>query len=353
MRVPSQVGRSRRVRRRAERGATTVFVAVSIIGLLAMAAFSFDFGRMYMERAELQAGADAIALAIATDCAAGRCDAGYDATAVAQVYADGNASDGAAWVRQVDIDNDANTVTVLTGSKDTEGNHDFRTMFAPVIGFNDVEIGARAVAAWGSPNGQTTAPLIFSECEWRTFAGMVPGGFLHDKADIPFTGSYDHKGKLATIYFHGQQPSNCPSHSSGQDLPGGFGWLDTSGNGCSVDTLIDEEVAVDPGSSPSNGCSPQDLAGMVETVQMIPYFDEIKDSGNNARYRILGYGALYVTGYYFGGQYRGHSLIDGQRPCSGNDRCIQGYLLSNWNVPPSGGGGGDTNLGVSSIGLIG
>lgn len=44
-----------------ERGAAMVFVAVSLLGLLAMVAFSFDFGRVYVERRELQVGAESAA----------------------------------------------------------------------------------------------------------------------------------------------------------------------------------------------------------------------------------------------------------------------------------------------------
>lgn len=333
-----------------ERGATTVFVAISLIGLLALTAFSFDFGRIYIERSELQAGADAIALAVASDCAAGACVAGYDPLAFAEVYADGNAMDGFAHVESVDIDLDSNSVTVVIRTEDSQGNRVLPMMFAPIVGVDEVAVSATASAGWGSPGEGTTTPLIFSECEWQHFgiAGMVPVGFLHDKADIPFTGSYGYDP--VTIYFHGKKSPRCHGNSSGQDLPGGFGWLDTD-SGCGVHTVVDGWVSVDPGSSPSQGCDPDDFDDSLGTVQMIPYFDKTSGNGKNAQYRVMGYGALYVTGYYFAGQDRGDSIIDGKRPCKGSDRCIEGYFIGNWTVPPGSGGGPD--LGVFSLGLTG
>ncbi len=347
------VRRSDHLGRDRETGAAAVFVAVSIIGLLAMTAFAFDFGRMYIEREELQVGADAAALAIAQDCLAGRCTPGYDGTAEAETYVDGNASDGSGWVRDVDIDLTNRTVTVLAGTEDVEGNREFQMVFSPVVGFDDVSIGAQAIAAWGPPGAGTTLPLIFSECEWQNYgaSGTVPDGLLHDVADIPFTGDYPYADGYATLYFHGNEVETCHSNSSGQDIPGGFGFLD-SGSGCSSATMIGDWVTADPGASPSTGCSSLDLNDWVGTVQLIPYFDETRSSGNNGEYRVLGYGALYVTGYNFAGQFKSNSLIDGKLPCGGSDRCIQGYFIGNWSAPPAGGPGGP-DMGVSGFGLIG
>ena len=61
--------------------------------------------------------------------------------------------------------------------------------------------------------------------------------------------------------------------------------------------MVGAVSTTDPGSSPSNGCDPQDLEDMLGTVQVIPNFDISTGNGNNAAYR--GYGALYITGSYF------------------------------------------------------
>src|SRR5262249_30602660 len=50
-------------RRHAERGQTMIFVAISIVSLLAMAALAIDIVTLYVARSEIQRAADAAALA--------------------------------------------------------------------------------------------------------------------------------------------------------------------------------------------------------------------------------------------------------------------------------------------------
>ena len=61
-----------------------------------MGALVIDVGQLYAERAQLQNGADAGAMAVAKSCAAGPC-----APATAVAYADANAADGVSAVRLV------------------------------------------------------------------------------------------------------------------------------------------------------------------------------------------------------------------------------------------------------------
>src|SRR6516165_9618464 len=74
---------------RDERGAIGVLIAVLIGGgvLIGMGALAIDVGQIYQNRAELQNGADAGALAVADSCALGTCSTG-----IAPKYATGNAS---------------------------------------------------------------------------------------------------------------------------------------------------------------------------------------------------------------------------------------------------------------------
>jgi Flp pilus assembly protein TadG len=73
-------------------------VAIMIVVLLGMGAIVVDFGQLYVERRELQNGADAAALAVAQDCAGGDC---RDETATARTYANDNARDGKAGIGDV------------------------------------------------------------------------------------------------------------------------------------------------------------------------------------------------------------------------------------------------------------
>jgi len=79
--------------RRDDRGAVGVLIALLIGGgvLLGMAALVIDVGQIYQNRAELQNGADAAALAIARQCALGTC-ASATALTTAVTFADANAS---------------------------------------------------------------------------------------------------------------------------------------------------------------------------------------------------------------------------------------------------------------------
>ena len=58
-----------------ERGASAVLVAILLVPLLGFAAIALDVGALYVERGQLQNGADAAALAIAQDCSDGDGDA--------------------------------------------------------------------------------------------------------------------------------------------------------------------------------------------------------------------------------------------------------------------------------------
>ena len=76
-----------------------VWVALMLVVLLGIGALVIDVGALYAERRELQNGADAAALAVATDCAEGNCDATKSATA--DDVRRQNANDGAANVDEV------------------------------------------------------------------------------------------------------------------------------------------------------------------------------------------------------------------------------------------------------------
>lgn len=342
-----------------EHGATMVMAAVLVLVLFGFLAFAFDFGRMYVERRELQSGADAAALAVAADCALGGCGGAYDPYVLSELYADANARDGLAWVRDVELDLDAQEVTVHTATEDPGGDHFFDMTFAQLIGYEGLTVGANATAVWGAPRALTTLPLIFSVCEWMKYgeSGWVDAsaaGMLHHSSAVtgnllpPATG-YPYAGRLAKIFFHGT--SQCHYNPSGQDLSGGFGWLESSTGGCEAELAKGEEVAIDPGASPTTGCSAAVMKSVVGEVVLLPYFDATYGVGENATYRVLGFGALYITGYNFGGQYKQTSLVDGALPCTGANRCIEGYVIGDWMA--SGGDIGGEDLGVVVIRLTG
>jgi Flp pilus assembly protein TadG len=329
----------------AEHGAVLVFVAIGLVALIGFMAFAVDFGRIYNERRQLQSGADAAALAIAADCAGGDCG---DYAANAELYADANAGDGAAWVRELGLDLGAAKVRVGTATEAPGGGNVFDTLFAPVFGFDGLTVGADATVAWGSPRSLTSLPLTFSQCEWQAFGGSA----VSVDSLPPAVAGYAAAGSPITIYFHGTHP-DCHESSSGQDLPGGFGWL-AAGGQCRVDINVGAWLLVDTGNSPSNGCNSSQLASAVGTIVLLPYFDRTTGTGSGGKYRIEGFGAFYLTGYYVGGGgWTRNSIVTGNPPCTGSDRCIQGYVVGDYVSSDDDGALGGIDRGVTIIKFVG
>jgi hypothetical protein len=337
---------------RGESGAILVFVAISLVVLLGSVAMSIDFGRMYSERRELQNGADAAALAVAQDCATGDCGGAYSPYPIAEEYADANASDNLAWVDDVDLDLAAQKVTVHTATEDPGGDHFFDMMFAQIVGFDGLTVNAQATVAWGAPKNLATLPIIFSICEWEQYSGTLHPSSAVINNELPPTPGYGRLNDYTQIFFHGDDENSpiCHESPSGQDLPGGFGWL-ASASGCEAEVDGGGWVGIDPGASPTGGCSPSLMENLVGTVVLIPYFDDFRSTGAGAEYHVAGFGAVYVTGYNFAGQYKEASLITGNQVCTGEERCIEGYLIDNWVV--SGGELGGSDFGVVTIAFTG
>ena len=238
--------------RRDDAGATIVIVSLMMTVVLGMGALVIDVGQLYAERRELQNGADAAALAVAQDCAGGDC---RDEATTAGTYADDNAHDGQAAVDEV-CGSGPGLTTCATPTEDvpasdwvkvttiTPDDDKVDFTFAPILGHDAGTVDATAVAAWGAAGRATTLPLTFSECEYIELGGDVGAGIFP-------TG-------LNYIYFHDTTDAGtCPAGPSGADLPGGFGWLDSS-DACGVDVTAEGWVDDKPGNAVPNDCEPSD-----------------------------------------------------------------------------------------------
>ncbi len=339
---------------RNESGAVIVFVAVAMVALLAMTAFVIDFGRIWQERRELQGGATAGVLAIAEDCARDLCDLAYNELATAETYADANAIDGAASVFDIDLDLTDQTVRVVTATENTAGGNTMDMLFARIVGFDTVTVGADAAAAWGTPLEADTLPLVISECEWMkdpvVYSGW-PGGNVENLPDYPKESFKLLPGNMVTINFHDPMGEDMCTVPPGLDLPGGFGWLDTTG-GCLAYVTNGELISADPGSSPSNGCTASYFEGLVDTVKVIPYFSKVLGQGNIGQYEVKEFATFLIAGYNFGGQYK-QPVPEGGLPCSGSTRCLAGWFVDYVsNEGTTGDLGGDPR-GFTVIKLIG
>ncbi len=319
-------------------GAVAVIVAIFAVGLIGMAAFALDTGRLYQERRELQNGADASALAIAEDCLINPASCTYGgADATADAYGDSNAEDGASTVDELLLDPVGQSITVKLQTEDLDGGSILAPIFGQVVGFDGATVRARASAVWGQAGHMPTLPLIISECEW--FDELRPAL----QKTPPFVGD-----PWLFVFHQGNQGRTCDHSNSGFDLPGGFGWLDSDGGPCqAVFTTGEWKDGIDPGSSPSNSCTPAYLAEtLLNKPSFLPYYSDKLSSGNNGSYEVLGIGAFWITGYNFGGGFKEPST---NPPCSGTTRCLEGYFIE---ATTSNGDPGGPDFGASIVKLI-
>ena len=285
-----------------ERGASAVMLAILIIPIFGFLAIALDVGALYAERAQLQNGADAAALAIAQGCADGICDG---PSAQAAAFANANANDGAANVLTPTFPT-THSVTVTSSTREAStGAPAISHPFAALIGTSATTVVAEATAEWGAPNEGTVAlPIAISYCE--------------------FTPALD--GTLVLIRYDEDRTCNGPD---GQPIPGGFGWVERLADQCaSFVDLDDASMPNEPGNSYPGICD-DTLTDMEGTTILVPIFDSaVVRTGVDAAYHIYAFAAFTITGWKFSG---GHTFpqvnIDSAAPnCTGNCRGIQGYF---------------------------
>jgi hypothetical protein len=334
-----------------DRGAVAIIVALCLVVLMLIAAWVIDGSALYQERVELQNGADAAALAIARDCVEGACGAVYT---TADEFANANANDGDSRIPGGGITfPTANTVRVVVRTADAGANidGDVTTVdytFARVAGLDGKEVSAVAVAGWGAVGGGASIPLTVSLCE---FNDATSNGTNYASGP-PFSGS------PAIMRFHSGGPQDptvpCPAGPAGQDIPGGFGWLDID-SPCRA--IIDEDnfVGANPGNgNPTNGsldCTQEDFLGPSLTghTVLLPIYNDVTGQGQPASYRIEGFAALHITGIRFpGGPSWRINMTTSE--CKNNQSCIKGYFTE--FIFPGQGGPGDTDFGAKTIWLV-
>ncbi|WP_153505869.1 pilus assembly protein TadG-related protein [Cumulibacter manganitolerans] len=281
-----------------DRGAVAVLVALLMVPLIGFAAVAIDVAAMWSEKQKLQTGADAAALAIAQDCARSACgQPGQTAQNLATANFPGGQALGA--VTDPALTATSGKVTVRTS---TVSKH----LFAPVLGIGSSPVAAQATAGWGSPNGGTAVlPLAFSWCEFKAQTG----------------GGLPSSTTTQTIYFTKTSGTTGCTGPSNNLVPGGFGWLSVNAGTCKTTSAINSTMWTSTGASVPTGCSVGDFSALQNRTALLPIFDQSGENGTNAWYRVYGYAAFQITGYYFGGQY-----VWNEGPCKGEARCIRGYF---------------------------
>jgi Flp pilus assembly protein TadG len=358
---------------RDDRGAIGVLVAVVIGGgvLLGMGALVIDVGQLYQNRAELQNGADAAALAVAQSCAAGTC-----APSLATQFATANASKLTGGAAGVDLvcgsgglgacpassgaitdcptaPAGSNYVDVRTSTRTSGGSSLLPPAFARTLLGNSGDQGstvkACAQAEWGAPTAMTAGLAVtISACSWdnytnlgTTFAPAPP----YPPDPLP-SASLDR-----VLQFHGNgSNTSCTTEPSGADAPGNFGWtVDSTGN---CQTYINGSTyGVKTGVSARQACKTALAADQAnQTLVFIPVYVSVVGNGANAYYSLKGFAAFVITGY----RVPGASASDWLNPandCHGSSFCLNGYFTQ--GLIPGPGTMGGPDLGASIVQLSG
>jgi Flp pilus assembly protein TadG len=353
---------------RDERGGIAVIVAV-LIGagvLLGMAALTVDVGRIYQNRAELQNGADAGALAVAKSCVSGNCTLAA-ATQAATQYATANASTLTSGDAAVDLvcgsgglgacpgssgaktdcpaapPANTNYVDVHTSTL-TPGGATLPRIFAGV----GAHVKACAQAEWGAPKTAQTVAFTISACEWdqATAQGVSfapPPPYPPNPLPAP---SFDQVLKLHTTTTSG----SCPSEPAGADGPGAFGWTDDQTGTCLVD-ITNNTYSVNTGVSAGQTCQQALAAAQASrSLVFIPIYTSITGTGTGAVYTLKGFAAFVVTGYHLPG-FVASDWLNPANDCKGSDKCINGYFTQ--GLIPSTGDVGGSDLGARIVKLTG
>lgn len=326
MRLPLRWGR--RPRARDERGAVAVTVALLMVPLIGFAALAVDVSSLYAQRQQLQTGADAAALAIASNCLRGSCGT---PTSTATDLAAKNLDEGTSTATVP-----SRTSTSVTVQNDATHSY----VFAPVLGIRSTPLSVSATATWGAPTlGIGVLPVVVNLCEYN----------------------YQTNGGLPTsttsrvIYLSRTTVSSCTESGFSYGYnPGGFAWVrpnyyplyypcaTASAIAGSATSAYPSELQVSTSTSPPSGCSSSIIATYQNDVVLLPIFTAGRGSGSSAYFRIYGYAPFKLTGYYFGS-----SSLSWNAPCSGSDRCLRGYFtreddqssLFNYGSAPSLGAG--------------
>ncbi|WP_258229160.1 hypothetical protein [Arthrobacter sp. HMWF013] len=183
-------------------------------------------------------------------------------------------------------------VNVTTQARDTAGNNHFSLVFARALGIETTDIRASAQAKFGGYETADVVPLAFSKCESDPF-------FTKDLQFFPSHGD--------TLASDPAYECVTPS-SSGLEVPGGFGWLDSPGT-CSVKVSItDPWVGTDSGQDYDADCATRMnqwgaiLADPTKTVEiLVPIFDDRRGTGSNAEFHIEAFAQISLRGWNLAG----------------------------------------------------
>lgn len=259
---------------RREKGQAMVLTVLFLAGLLGMAALVLDVGSWFREKRQLQATADAAALAGAQVLPGSPANA----TSLALQYATTNG-------RPLTTNDVAITSDFSSNDTITVQEHSIAPgFFTKLFGITFVKVGASAAARAALPTqAMYVAPMVVSK-QHPLLAGSGCPCF-NKETTLPF----DPMG-----------------------APGAFGMLNLDGGSGTPGTSVEAQWILkgfqkmlplgtynsDPGAKFSSGGSIQNaLQGRLNTVLLFPVFSTLFGPGQNAQYNIIGWVGFHLDAY--------------------------------------------------------
>ncbi|MCP2326016.1 Flp pilus assembly protein TadG [Hamadaea flava] len=368
-RLTSVRTRLRRRLRRDEGGVAVLVALLTATGvLLAGAALAVDVGQLYAEREELQSGADAVALAVAIDCAARRPTECTDPSAAETKYANGNAKDRLTDVQEICGSTDVRTGRSLLprcrgGYPDNLTACQGRSLPPNTLGYAEVHtrtltndsdryvlsptfaravagssagttVGACSRVAWGAP----MTGLAMTVCE-RRYNQATSSSTRYGQAPptLPST-SFEAKFSFNTSGSGGGSGSGTPSCYTGRgdwwDADGEASWLRPSAaTGCQSSV---SSVRTLRNTTPGGCASVLSYAVANRIPVAVGIYDGQRVGRSGGRYVLKGVAAFVITGYNIKNVGSAPSWLTGTQ-CLGTDWCVLGYFtrgvtpMSAWN----------------------
>ena len=315
-----------------EKGSVVVLVALAMTALMGFLALVIDVGLLFAERARLMDTADAAALAGAQQLAFSK----TDAETVAREFITRNGEN----VNDFTVEATEEKITVTAKT-----NVDF--YFAPVLGFTDRDVGARAVAAIGpASTGEHVVPIGIPSTLNPDFGTICTLKFNSSSKEEDVLGV----GNFGALDLDGQQGGGANDYE--KRLLDGYEGVLTVGSSVIIpesgnmkgptDSAIQERFErcskecshLGCTSSACTGkCTPTDYKSGCPRLVIVPVYD-IKEMQNNNKVKsllVVGFAAFFLE----------HSTEGEIKGCFLNPYTVPGDIDS-----------GAANYGVYSVKLI-
>jgi Flp pilus assembly protein TadG len=304
--------------KRNQSGQALVLTVVFLVSMLGMSALVLDVGSWYRAKRNLQATADAAALAGAQALP----DDPSGASSLANDYAGRNASDLATKDVSVGsniVPNDRITVHVTRPSPG---------FFAKLFGIDSVNVGATATAqSEGMAQAKYVAPIAVKNTHPMLAGAGCPCFGPQNETTIP-VGSTGAPGAFALVnLLNGAQGTSGASVLADWIQKGFQDYLPIGG------------YFSDPGVKFNSNQIQDALRLRLGTEMLFPVYDTLTGTGSNAEYHVIGWAAFHLESF------------DAQ----GTTGTITGYFTDiTWDgIPATTPTGGGPNFGAHTVQLVG